>query len=142
MLKLHKMGSLVPHVLAAGLATWLVLLPQPAWAQLNLDRIRQNTPTSTLVFAPYTIGSVIAGFSDRLYLLQVARDQVLDIKINSLGARAFVVVFNPQGRQVGSIDRTSPSQEISIKVPAAGRYSIFCYSGPTNHYYDLTVRVQ
>jgi hypothetical protein len=122
----------------AGLVLAL-LLGLPAWANPVLSQILSNTPQSRLQFSPYTVGSVIAGATDRVYILSAQKGQSLRIKVNSTGARAFVMVFNRQGQRL--ITLTDRSPDFDYDLPSSGDYYIFCHGGPTYHFYDLTVRV-
>lgn len=111
----------------------------PLRGQLRFQDILRATPQSRLQFSPYTVGSVISGAGDRLYLLNAKKGQVLRVIVTSTGARAFVSVFDAKGKELATL--TDQSQPLEYTLPAAGKYYIFCYSGPTLHFYDLTVRV-
>jgi hypothetical protein len=63
----------------------------------------------------------------------------LRVIVNSTGARAFVGVFDANGKELAVL--TDRSKPFEYKLPKTGNYYIFCYSGPTVHTYDLTVRV-
>lgn len=124
---------LIPLTLAT--LTWMT----PAQAETEFETIRRTAPQSQLQFAPYTVGSVIFGATDRLYSLDVQKGQILNITVNSTGARAAVMVFDPKGsRLITLTDRSEPFEYV---LPQSGRYYVFCYGGPTYHFYDLVVRV-
>ena len=111
----------------------------PMSAQLQFRQILQNTPKSKLQFAPYTVGSVISGGGNRLYTVTAKKNQYLKVQVNSTGARAFVAVFDSNGKELATL--TDQSKPFEYTLPRSGNYYIFCYSGPTVHLYDLIVRV-
>lgn len=88
---LHRL--LVVTTLAATLA-WM----PTAKAELQFRQILKNTPQSRLQFSPYTVGSVIAGANNRVYVLNAQKGQSLGVKVNSTGARAFV--YAQHGREL------------------------------------------
>jgi hypothetical protein len=116
-------------------------LISPTKAELSLTKILENTPQTPLIFSSYTVGSVISGAGDRVYILNVQKEQFFTIEIHSLGARAFVTVFNDQGQELVNLNGFDDHNKFNYEIPQAGNYYIFCYSGPTFHFYDFTVRV-
>jgi predicted Co/Zn/Cd cation transporter (cation efflux family) len=93
----------------------------PIQAQFtNIKDVLRNTPSSQLVFAENTVGAVISGFTNRVYLLNAMKGQTLSIDIHTMGARAGVAIYDVK----------------------SGNYYILCIAGPTNHYYDFTIRVE
>jgi hypothetical protein len=128
-------------VVAAALAI-SVFVATPLQAQVTLQRVLQTTRTSNLEFAPYTIGAVIQGSTDHVYKLRAFQGNELAITINSMGARAVVILFDNTGRQIKSFysaPANSPDHEFYYTIPKTGDYYLFCYSGPTNHFYRLTI---
>jgi hypothetical protein len=73
-------------------------------------------------------------------LLNAKKGQVLRVTVSSTGARAFVSVFDAKGKELATL--TDGSKPFEYQLPTSGNYYIFCYSGPTYHFYDLTVRVE
>ncbi len=119
-----------------------VLVAAPLQAQVSLRRVLETTRTSNLEFAPYTIGAVIRGGTDHVYKLRAAQGDDLAITINSMGARAVVILFDSTGKQIKSFysaSADSPDNEFYYTIPKTGDYYLFCYSGPTNHFYSLTI---
>jgi hypothetical protein len=135
-----QLGQLSGFVLSTLIA--VLVVATPVYAQVELRRVLGNTPTSNLEFAPYTVGSVIRGGADHLYKLRVAKGDDITITINSMGARAAVFLFDGDGRRIKSFysdSQQAPSNEFFYTVPKTGDYYLFCYSGPTNHFYSLTI---
>jgi hypothetical protein len=110
-------------------------------AELNVNKILENTPQTPLIFSPYTVGSVISGAGDRVYVLNVQQGQFLTIEIHSLGARAYVALFNDQGEEIVILTGFDENNKFNYEIPSSGTYYILCHSGPTFHFYDFTVRV-
>ena len=127
------------RLLSITTAVTILLWTIPVKAQLQFREIVKNTRQSQLVFSPYTVGAVIAGGGDRLYVVNAQKNQYLRVIVNSTGARAFVGVFDANGKELAVL--TDRSKPFEYKLPKTGNYYIFCYSGPTVHTYDLTVRV-
>ncbi|MEN9216421.1 MAG: hypothetical protein Q6K90_03740 [Gloeomargarita sp. HHBFW_bins_162] len=122
-------------VLLAGL--WI---PAPvALAQVNLKQVLQTTPTSRLQFSPHTIGVVIAGATDRVYVLNARKGQWLRVEPQGMGARALVIIFDGQGKRLASLG--NGERPFEYELPASGDYYILASSGPTNHRYYFTVTV-
>jgi hypothetical protein len=117
----------------------ILLWATPSRADYPFREILKTTAQSRLQFSPYTVGAVISGGGDRLYVLQAQKGQYLRVTVHSTGARAFVVVFDSKGKDLATL--TDQSQPFEYEIPKIGDYYILCYSGPTIHFYDLTVRV-
>ncbi|OLP18348.1 hypothetical protein BST81_11170 [Leptolyngbya sp. 'hensonii'] len=128
-----------PVILMATTLAALLFSVTPLQAQLSLKTILQHTPQSRLLFSPYTVGAVISGAGDRVYVLKAQKGQVLKITVHSLGARAFVAVFTPEGQRLTLLDQEN--QTFEAPLTGSGNYYVFCYSGPTLHFYDLTIRI-
>lgn len=111
----------------------------PALAETTIQRLLRNTPQSQLQFSPFTVGSIIAGATDRVYVLKANKGQFLRIQVYNTGARAYVAVFNAQGKELKIL--TDASELFEYELPQTGDYYIFCHGGPTYHFYDLSVRV-
>jgi hypothetical protein len=111
----------------------------PLKAQSNLQGFLEGTPQSLLRFAPHTVGAVIAGGGDRLYVLNARKNQYLRIIVNSTGSRAFVAVFDSDGKEIAGL--TEDSEPFEYKIPKTGKYYILAYSSPSVSFYDFTVRV-
>lgn len=114
----------------------------PAQAQADLKLILQNTPQTRLKFAPYTVGAVIAGGGNRVYVLNAQKGQTLQITGHSFGMRAMLVIFAPNGQRLKTIGGASGEQTWDYELKQSGDYYLFCYSGPTVHLYDFTVRIE
>ena len=128
----------------ATLATTLVLATTAVQAQYPLQRLLQTTPTSRLEFSPYTVGSVIRGATNRIYILRATAGDRISIDVSSMGARAGVGFYDSDGNQlkrfsdIGSeADRT-----LDYEVPKTGDYYLVCYGGPTFHFYALTIVIE
>lgn len=111
----------------------------PTLAQPTIQRLLRNTPQSQLKFSPYTVGSIIVGATNRVYVMTANKGQFLRIQVHNTGARAYVAVFNPQGKELTIL--TDASEPFEYELPQTGNYYIFCHGGPTYHFYDLSVRV-
>ena len=134
------MTRMIPHRLLSVTALTIALFwGTPLKAQLQFQEILRNTNQSDLRFVPNTVGAVISGGGDRLYVLKAQKDRYLKIIVNSTGARAFVAVFDSNGKELAVL--TESSEAFEYKLPKTGNYYILGYSGPTIHLYDFTVRV-
>ncbi len=124
-----------------GLLVLITLaMPVPlAFAQVNLKQVLQTTPTSRLRFSPHTIGVVIADAVSRVYVVNARQGQWLRIEPQSMGARAVVLVFDRQGKQLASL--SNGDRPFEYQLPASGDYTIFASSGPTNHRYHFVLTV-
>ena len=110
-----------------------------ALAQVNLKQVLPTTPTSRLQFSPHTIGVVIAGAVNRVYVVNAQRGQWLRVEPQSMGARAMVLVFDPQGKQLVGLGNGARPWE--YQLPASGDYYVLASSGPTNHRYHFVLTV-
>ncbi|APB33489.1 hypothetical protein GlitD10_1169 [Gloeomargarita lithophora Alchichica-D10] len=110
-----------------------------ALAQGNFKQVLQKTPTSRLLFSPHTIGVVIADAVSRVYILNARKGQWLRVEPQGMGARALVVVFDKQGKQLASL--SNGSSPFEYQLPASGDYYILASSGPTNHRYNFVLSV-
>lgn len=137
---IKKASPLVEVILLTVSLASMVLSLSPVRAELDLHQVLQTTPQTRLEFAPHTVGSVIMGGGDRVYHLNIKQGQYLNIQINSMGARAMLMVFDPTGKQLVVLN--GQSQPFDYKIPTSGDYALFFYSGPTVHTYDVTVRVE
>jgi Bacterial pre-peptidase C-terminal domain len=116
------------------------LLSSPVQAQsLNLKEILRKTPSTQLRFSPFTVGSIIKGGSDRVYTVALKQGNELEVNVSNTGARAAVFVFDKNGKQLAALTSDENRNSFAYKVPSAGNYYIFCYGGPTNHTYSLSV---
>ncbi len=132
------------HLSLSRLLSGSILIASLLWmpslqAQVQLPQVLKNTPQSRLQFSPYTVGSVISGAGNRVYVLSAQKGQQLRVDVHSTGARAFITVFDGAGKELATL--TDRSQPFVYELPKTGNYYIFCYSGPTTHFYDFTVRV-
>lgn len=118
----------------------------PIQAQFtNIKDVLRNTPSSQLVFAENTVGAVISGATNRVYILNAMKGQTLSIDIHSMGARAGIAIYDVNGKKIASVSSSGKSKEgyeYSYELPKSGNYYILCIAGPTNHYYDFTIRVE
>ena len=113
----------------------------PVKAQIDIEQVLSNTPSYNLRFSPNTVGSVIAGFDNRVYILNAQEGQYLRLKVHSTGARAAVTIFDSYGRELKTLTAFTEEEEFIYELPESGNYYILCYGGPTYHYYDFTIRV-
>jgi len=111
----------------------------PLKAQYNLRNF-SDAPQSPLRFAPHTVGAVISDGGDRIYVLTARKNQYLKIIVHSTGSRAFIAVFDSDGKEVTVL--TEGSEPFEYKLPKTGKYYILAYSSPSVSFYDFTVRVQ
>src|SRR6476646_589018 len=103
-------------LLITTLAATLAWMPTTK-AELPFQQILKQTPQSRLQFSPYTVGSVIAGASNRVYVLNAQKGQALSVKVNSSGARAFVGVFDSTGKELAVLtERSQPFEYELIKT--------------------------
>ncbi|MEN9218094.1 MAG: hypothetical protein Q6J33_03685 [Gloeomargarita sp. DG_2_bins_126] len=126
-------GCMVAMLVALGFPT------PPAVAQVNLKQVLPTTPTSRLQFSPHTIGVVIAGAVERVYVLNARRGQWLRVEPQAMGARALVVVFDPQGKQLARLG--NGDRPFEYQLPTSGDYYIWAGSGATNHRYHFILTV-
>ncbi len=111
----------------------------PALAQVNLQQVLRTTPTSRLQFLPHTIGVVIAGAVERVYVFNARRGQWLRVEPQPMGARALVMVFNAEGKRLASLG--NGDRPFEYELPMSGDYYIWASSGPTNHRYHFILTV-
>lgn len=118
------------------------LYASPVQAQsLNLQEVLRKTPSTQLRFSPFTVGSIIKGGSDRVYTLYLKKGDELEVNVSNTGARAAIFVFDKNGKQLAALTSDEKHNSFAYRVPSAGNYYIFCYGGPTNHTYSLSVEV-
>ncbi|MCS6813292.1 MAG: PPC domain-containing protein [Cyanobacteria bacterium] len=120
------------------------LTATPLHAQASFCRVLQTTSTSDLVLAPYTIGSVIRSGSDRIYKFRAIKGDTVNITISSVGTRTMVTLFDSDGKAIKNCygaPPDSPNNQFAYTIPKTGDYYLFCYSGPTNHFYNSTIVV-
>jgi hypothetical protein len=142
--KLFISPALMPRQvirLALGTAIAMFLAVSPLQAQYaDIKDVLRNTPSSRLAFSPHTVGVVIAGFSNRVYMVNAVKGQTLSLDLNSMGARAGVVIYDVNGKKMTNII-SKEGRDYTYELPKSGDYYILCIAGPTNHYYDLTLRI-
>ncbi|URR34414.1 hypothetical protein NBE99_07065 [Thermosynechococcus sp. HN-54] len=119
-----------------------LLMPTPiALTQVNLKRLLQTLPTSRLQFSPHTVGVVIVGYTDRLYVLNARKGQTLAVEPELMGARASVSVLDRRGEELVRLDSNDTGRTFSYTLPYSGDYYVLAYGDPTYHRYHFTLTV-
>jgi hypothetical protein len=130
-----------PKVFLVTLSMSLLFTLPVAAQPSRIKEILRNAPSSRLQFPPHTIGVVIRGASNRVYVVNLKKGNQLQISNVDTGARAGVSVFDKNGKDLTSLS-TWGKKDFSYTVPSSGDYYIFGYSGPTNHLYYFTVTAE
>jgi hypothetical protein len=123
------------------LITLLSLSIHGSLADIDFNEVKKNFSQSQLAFAPGTVGAVIVGGGDHLYTLKVKKGQNINLFMNSGGMRAAVYLVSPNKKELGYIYDNEEHKNFDYEVKETGTYYLVCYSGPTFHTYDFTVRV-
>ncbi|WP_190746782.1 PPC domain-containing protein [Tolypothrix sp. FACHB-123] len=134
--------SLRSKLILTVFVTSLLLAPPVKAQHLNVKDLLRNTPSTRLQFSPFTVGVVIRGATDRVYTLNLKKGNSLEINVDNTGARAGVYVFDTNGKQLAVLTANAKRNNFTYEVPSSGDYYIFCYGGPTNHFYGLTVTAE
>lgn len=100
-----------------------------------------NISIKELKFAKGTVGAIMVGAGEQIYSLKVKKGQVISLVMNSGGMRAQVTLFSPTKKQLGMVHDSEDNKSFEYTIPQDGNYYLVCYSGPTVHTYDFTVRV-
>jgi hypothetical protein len=136
-------------LLIAGASSLLLTLgmssiPAPSFAQVtNIQDISRSVPRARVTFAPRKSSTVINGVENRIYVLRAKAGQRLTLKVNNLGARAGVTLYNANGKIVKTFGGSDGvGQSFTYKLPSSGDYYIFGYSGPTYHSYEFSVSIK
>ncbi|GJD21876.1 hypothetical protein RIVM261_068320 [Rivularia sp. IAM M-261] len=135
-------------LLIAGASSLLLTLgmfsiPAPSFAQAtNIQDISRSVPRARVTFAKGKSSTVINGVENRVYVLKAKAGQKLTLKVNNLGARAGVTLYNANGKIVKNFGAFGEGQSFTYKLPATGDYYILGYSGPTYHSYEFAVSIK
>ncbi|OKH52115.1 hypothetical protein NIES2101_15875 [Calothrix sp. HK-06] len=119
-------------------------IPAPSFAQAtNIQDISRSVPRSRVTFAKGKSSTVINGVENRVYVLKAKAGQKLTLKVNNLGARAGVTLYNANGKIVKNFGGFGgEGQSFTYKLPANGDYYILGYAGPTYHSYEFAVSIK
>jgi hypothetical protein len=82
---------------------------------------------------------VIADAVSRVCVVNARQGQWLRVKPQSMGARAVVLVFDRQGKQLTSLSHGD--RPFEYRLPTSGDYYVLASSGPTNHRYHFILTV-
>jgi hypothetical protein len=137
-------------LLIAGASSLLLTLgmssiPAPSFAQAtNIQDISRSVPRARVTFAKGKSSTVINGVENRVYVLKAKAGQKLTLKVNNLGARAGVTLYNANGKIVKSFNGFGGGEgkSFTYRLPANGDYYILGYAGPTYHSYEFAVSIK
>lgn len=124
-------------------APWLISAPSLAQFA-NVKQHLQSLPSSRVVFKPGTTSTTIENSTDHIYILKAKARQTLNLKANSLGARASVTLYGVNGKPLSQVlaGGSGEGKAVRLRLPATGDYYIVGGAGSTNHVYNFTVSIK